>query len=109
MAYSLELGERIRRALATRSDVTELKMFGGLGFMIRGHMACGVIGEELMVRVDPAREPDLLARPGARPMDFTGRRMKGFLQIGSEALARDEDLAAWLAEGSARAESLPPK
>ncbi len=109
MAYSLQLGERIRRALATRSDVTEMKMFGGLAFMIRGHMACGIIGEELMVRADPAREAELLQRPGARPMDFTGRRMKGFLQIGSEAIADDASLAAWLAEGAARAEALPPK
>jgi hypothetical protein len=109
MAYNLELGDRIRRGLALRMDVTEKKMFGGLAFMVRGHMACGVIGDGLMLRVDPEREPELLQRPGARPMDFTGRRMKGFLQVDPGGIADDETLAGWLAEATARAEGLPAK
>lgn len=109
MAYNLELGDRIRRGLALRTDVTEKKMFGGLAFMVRGHMACGVIGDELMLRVDPEREPELLERPGTRPMDFTGRRMKGFLQVAPGGIADDEALAGWLSEATDRAEGLPVK
>lgn len=109
MAYNLELGDRIRRGLARRMDVTDKKMFGGLAFMVRGHMACGVIGDELMLRVDPEREPELLQRHGVRPMNFTGRRMKGFLQVAAGGIADDETLAGWLAEALARAEGLPAK
>jgi TfoX/Sxy family transcriptional regulator of competence genes len=109
MAYSEELGERIRDTLAGRPDVSERKMFGGLGFMIRGHMACGVIGDELMVRVGPEVEDDALTRPGARPMDFTGRPMTGFLQVAPTAIATDEALGEWIGLAVARAESVPPK
>lgn len=67
--------------LANRTDVTERKMFGGLTFMIGGHMCCGVNGNELIVRLDPEREDEALARPHARPMDFTGRPMSGFITV----------------------------
>jgi TfoX/Sxy family transcriptional regulator of competence genes len=67
--------------LANRTDVTERKMFGGLTFMIGGHMCCGVNGNELIVRLDPEREDEALARPHARPMDFTGRSMSGFITV----------------------------
>jgi TfoX/Sxy family transcriptional regulator of competence genes len=67
--------------LANRTDVTERKMFGGLTFMIGRHMCCGVNGNELIVRLDPEREDEALARPHARPMDFTGRPMSGFITV----------------------------
>jgi len=88
--------------------VTERKMFGGLTFMVAGHMCCGVNGDELIVRLDPDREADSLAKPHARPMDFTGRRMRGFVTVQPEGL-NGAKLTRWVREAVARAESLPPK
>ncbi len=109
MAYDETLAARMRAALADRDDVSERKMFGGLCFMVAGHMACGTHGEEIMVRVGPTAHADALARPHARPMDFTGRPMKGFVFVGVEGIESDEDLAAWVGDGVAHATSLPPK
>ena len=81
MAYSEQLADRVRGLLADRIDVEERPMFGGLTFMVRGHMCCGVHGEELVVRVHPDDERAALARRHARPMDFTTRRMRGFLTV----------------------------
>ena len=74
MAYDERLAARVRAFLADRTDVSERKMFGGLTFMVGGNMCCGVNEDELIVRLDPGREDDALARPHARAMDFTGRR-----------------------------------
>jgi TfoX/Sxy family transcriptional regulator of competence genes len=73
MAYDEDLAERIRHALAERERVEERKMFGGLAFMVGGHMVVGVVKEELMARVGADGEDDALAQPHARPMDLTGR------------------------------------
>ena len=81
MAYDERLAARARALLAGRADVSERKMFGGLTFMVGGNMCCGVNGEELLVRLDPGREGEALARPHARPMDLTGRRMRGFITV----------------------------
>jgi len=108
MAYDETLAARVRALLASRSDVTERKMFGGLTFLVGGNMCCGVNGDELIVRLDPEREDEALARPHARPMDFTGRPMRGFVTVRPEGLA-DEQLKRWVGDAVARAESLPPK
>jgi TfoX/Sxy family transcriptional regulator of competence genes len=108
MAYDEQLAARVRALLANRSEVTERKMFGGLTFMIGGHMCCGVNGNELIVRLDPEREDEALARPHARPMDFTGRPMRGFITVHPDGL-RGPSLERWVREAVARAESLPPK
>ena len=108
MAYDERLAARVRALLASRTDVSERKMFGGLTFMIGGNMCCGVNGEELIVRLDPGREDEVLARPHARPMDFTGRRMRGFITVHPDGLT-GTDLDRWVREAVARAESLPPK
>jgi len=79
MAYDERLAERVRGAMGKRKDVVEKKMFGGIAFMVRGHMSCGIVGSSLMVRIDPAREEKMLRERGAKPMDFTGRPMRGFL------------------------------
>lgn len=73
MAYDEGLARRVHAVLSGRDGVVEKKMFGGLAFMIEGNMCCGVIDESLMVRVGPDGYEDALARPHARPMDFTGR------------------------------------
>lgn len=84
--YDEGLAERIRQTLAA-SAFTEQKMFGGLCFLIGGHMACGVMGGDLLVRTGPAANQEALARPFARPMDFTGRVMKGFVIVEGAGLS----------------------
>lgn len=108
MAYDEQVAARIRTLLANRTDVTERRMFGGLTFMIGGNMCCGVNGNELIVRLDPDHEDDALARPHARPMDLTGRRMRGFITVHRDGLKGDR-LDRWVQEAAARAELLPPK
>lgn len=108
MAYDEALAARVRALLASRSDVSERKMFGGLTFMVAGNMCCGVNGDELIVRLDPEREDEALARPHARPMDFTGRPMRGFVTVQPEGLEGAE-LDRWVRDAVARAASLPPK
>jgi len=108
MAFDEQLAVRIRGLLANRTDVTERKMFGGLTFMIGGHMCCGVNGNELIVRLAPEREDEALARPHARPMDFTGRPMRGFITVRPDGL-KGTRLNPWVQEAVARAESMPPK
>lgn len=110
MAYDEGLAERVRvAATAADADLTERAMFGGLAFMLDGNMACGVLGEELMVRVGPDAWEDALGRPHAREMDFTGRSMRGLVYVGTDGLAEDDELAAWIGRGLAFAGSLPPR
>ncbi len=108
MPYSEVLADRIRDALGPRADLSERKMFGGIAFMLGGHVACGVIGDELLVRLGPDGER-ALAEPHTRPMDFTGRPMKTSIFVTAEGTAADADLAGWVEAGAAYAESLPPK
>ena len=109
MAYDERLAERIRRALAVREGLSEKKMFGGIAFMLNGNMCAGVVSDQLMVRVGPERHEEALARPHARPMDFTGRPMKGMVYVGPEGYRSDADLAAWVSQGAQFAATLPPK
>lgn len=109
MAYDEVLAARIRERLQAIPGVAEKKMFGGLCFLLNGNMACGVTGDELMVRVGPAGYAEALAQPHAREMDFTGRALKGFVYVTPEGLEDDGDLTGWLARGRDFAASLPPK
>ena len=109
MAYDEGLAERIRDILRDRPDVVEKKMFGGLAFMVRGHMSVGITGDELMVRVGKEAYEDALARPHAREMDFTGRALKGFVYVAPTGFQEDEDLSSWIGRGLAFAESQPAK
>jgi len=109
VAYDEELAERIRRALAGRQGVSEKKMFGGIAFMLRGNMCCGIVGDELMVRVGPGRFQEALAEPHARPMDFTGRPMRGMVYVTPEGCRTDEALKRWVEQGLNFAATLPAK
>ena len=109
MPYDENLVERVRGVLAKKRSVTERKMFGGLTFMLRGNMACGVENDRLMVRVGPAAYDDALGQPYARPMDFTGRPMRGFIFVEPAGLAGDKVLNAWVQRGVDFAMSLPAK
>ncbi len=106
--YDERLAERIRNHLGPRLPFDEKKMFGGVVFMVGGHMACGIIGSDLLVRTGPTRYQEALARPHVRPMDFTGRPMTG-LVIVAEAALDEAGLEEWLAAGTTCAQSLPPK
>jgi TfoX/Sxy family transcriptional regulator of competence genes len=96
MAYDEGLAGRIRSVLRGRDDVVEKKMFGGLTFMVAGRMACGVVHDDLMVRVGPDGHDDALTEPGTRPMDFTGRPMRGMVYVAPAAVATDDDLRRWV-------------
>ena len=109
MAYDEELADRIREQLASRSDVTERKMFGGIAFMVGGNLACGVLGEELIARVGPDAYDEAIAEPHTREFDFTGRPMRNVVVVAPAALESDEDLAGWVDAGADFAASLPPK
>ena len=109
MAYDEDLGARVRSALAGTAGLTERKMFGGLAFLVQGHMCCGVVGNELMVRVGPDAYADALAQPHAREMDFTGRPMKGMVMVAAGGFAARADLARWVRRGLAFVTALPPK
>lgn len=94
MAYDESLVQRVRESLAGQPGVVEKKMFGGLSFMVQGNMACGVLKEDLVVRVGPEQHDAALSRPHAREMDFTGRRrMKGMIIVVAEGLDDEEVLA----------------
>ena len=84
-------------------------MFGGVGFMIRGNMACGVHGDRLIVRVGKEEHDAAMAKPYTLPFDITGRAMRGWVMVSEEGLAEDVDLEAWIRQGIEFARSLPPK
>ena len=109
MAYDEGLAGRIRAALAAQPDLAERKMFGGLAFLLRGNMCCGVIRETLMVRIGPQQYADALGRPHTRELDFTGRPMTGMVVVEPPGFAADTDLADWVGRGVRFASSLPPK
>jgi hypothetical protein len=109
MAFDDGLAQRIREVLGDRGGISERKMFGGLAFMSRGHMFVGILGDTLMARVGPDGHAGALRRPGARPMDFTGKPMKGYVFVGPEGIEADTELAGWIAECLAFVGSLPPK
>lgn len=117
MAYDEELAGRVRAILEespeTAPELTEKKMFGGLAFLIRGNMSCGVNGSDLrgdlMVRVGPEAYEEALSRPHARLMDFTGRPLKGFVYVAAEGIADEDGLREWVGLGARFALSLPAK
>ena len=109
MAFDERLAERIRAVLSARPDLVERRMFGGLAFMVGGYMSCGVVGSRLMVRVNPDDADRLLQEPHARPMDFTGRPMRGFLFVDSPGIAGEAALEAWIRRATAWAETRPPR
>ncbi len=109
MAYDEGLAERIRTALKDQNEVTEKPRFGGLTFMHRGHMCCGVSGDELMLRVGAEKSETAAKEPYARPCDFTGRPMKGLITVKSPGFADDRALKQWVAMALDFTASLPPK
>jgi TfoX/Sxy family transcriptional regulator of competence genes len=99
VSYDERLAARVRALLSARDDVVEKKMFGGLCFMVGGAMCCGLTKTDFMVRVGPARYDEALAQAHARPMDFTGRPLKGMVYVAPEGLRTDAALARWVRRG----------
>jgi TfoX/Sxy family transcriptional regulator of competence genes len=109
MPYDQVLAGRIRDRLTGLPGLEEKKMFGGVGFLLRGNMACGVHGDDMIVRVGQDEFEASLSQPGARPFDLTGRPMAGWVTVASASLAADSDLKRWIELGVKFAQSLPPK
>ena len=108
MAYNLKLAERIRSELEGAIFI-EKKMFGGTGFLVHGNMACGVLNDDLIVRVDPQEHAALLRKPHTRPFDMSGRPMKGWLVVDADGWKTDAQLSKWIKQGVEFALTLPPK
>jgi TfoX/Sxy family transcriptional regulator of competence genes len=109
MAYSEELARRIREVIGARDAVTERKMFGGVAWMVNGNMACGTMGDDLLVRLDREDADRILAEPHVRLMEMGGRTMRGFFAVDAVAIADEAQLVRWIDAGAAYAASLPPK
>ena len=108
MAYDKNLAERVRTS-AGNIPLIEKKMFGGIGFMLHGNMACGIINDMLIVRVGKENYEAALARPHTSVFDITGRVMRGWVMVGPAGTADDDSLSAWVDTGVTFALSLPPK
>jgi TfoX/Sxy family transcriptional regulator of competence genes len=109
MSYDEALAIRIRKVLEKKPGMLEKKMFGGIGFLLHGNMACGVNKQALIVRAGPEQHAAALARPGARPFDLTGKPMAGWVMVDPEGFSSDKDLNDWINLGVEFAASLPAK
>ena len=97
MAYNEKLADRIREMIAvSHKKVEEKRMFGGLCFMVNGKMCVGVEKERLMVRLDPAKYDEVMEKEGCKPMDFTGKVMKGYVFVDIDALNTKKKLEYWM-------------
>jgi TfoX/Sxy family transcriptional regulator of competence genes len=109
VAYDQQLADRIMLELGEVGGLTTRKMFGGFAVMLNGNMLCGVMGDDLMVRVGADRGDALLEEPDAHPMDFTGRTMKGMLTVDGSSVADEDRLRFWLDRGIDFVGALPAK
>lgn len=109
MPYDEVLARRVSEVLAANELVETKKMFGGVGYMVKGNMACGVHGDRLIVRVGPDRYAEALADPFTDEFDLTGRPMKGWITVRPEGTESREELVAWIEQGLVFVHSLEPK
>jgi TfoX/Sxy family transcriptional regulator of competence genes len=109
VAYDEQLAERIRSALNHRRGISERKMFGGVAFLLRGNMFCGIVGRDLMVRVGPVEYEAALGRAHVREMDFTGRPLSGMVYVRPPGFRSAQQLKSWVDRGLDFARSLPAK
>jgi TfoX/Sxy family transcriptional regulator of competence genes len=109
MAYDERLANRVRRAFGARHDITERKMFGGLAFLCRGRMCCGIVGNDLMVRIPEDQIATVMRGRHVRPMDFTGKPLKGFVYVSPSGFRTAATLRAWLTRGERVAEEKATK
>lgn len=110
MPYNQVLAQRIHAILEVNSGVSEKKMFGGIGYMVHGNMACGVLGDDLIARLDPELHAEVMAKPFVRPfLSPRGKPMVGWVLVSPEGWQKEDDLLEWVRQGHAYASSLPEK
>jgi TfoX/Sxy family transcriptional regulator of competence genes len=99
MPFDEALAEKVRVLLRGPHTLNERRMFGGLAFMVNGHMCCGIVGKNFVVRTGPDQYEEVLSQRHARPMDFTGRAMRGFVYVNPKGLRSNRELKAWIQRG----------
>jgi len=109
MPYDEQLADRIQDILAGQPGLEAKKMFGGVGYLVQGNMACGVHKDMLIVRVGPDAFEESMEHPHTRPFDMTGRAMKGWVMVEPPGFSSEDDLKVWVQTGLDYALSLPPK
>ena len=109
MAYDERIAQRVRELISGQPGYQEKKMFGGIGFLIRGNMACGVIREDLIIRVGAEKYTDSLLEPHVELFDITGRAMTGWVIVKEPGFREKQDLENWTSQGVAYALNLPAK
>ncbi len=109
MAFDPTLAERIRARLQRQPGLSEKKMFGGIGFLLNGNMCCGVLGKEMIVRLDPDEAEKALQKANTRIFDFSGRPMRGWVFVHQKAVTADATLNSWVNMAVKYVKSLPAK
>jgi TfoX/Sxy family transcriptional regulator of competence genes len=110
MAYDGHLADRVREIVSASGEFSERKMFGGLAFMVGGHMAVAVSREGgIMVRVDPAETDALLAKPFCRPFQMRGKPIDGWLRVDADGVRTKRQLDRWVMRGVRYAGAQPPQ
>ena len=109
MAFDEGLAQRLNELLADQPGVTEKKMFGGYGLLVRGNMCCGILGERLIARVGPQKYAEALRQPHVKEFNFTGRPMKGWVYVDAAGTDSDEDLERWVRQALDYVLTLPAK
>ncbi|MCA6361675.1 MAG: TfoX/Sxy family protein [Bacteroidetes bacterium] len=96
MPFNEKISDRIREALMNQAHVEEKYMFGGVCYMVNGKMCVGVVGDEMMCRIDPGKEAEALSKNGCRLMDFTGRPMKGYVYVDNSGMKTKAEFDYWI-------------
>lgn len=109
MAYDEKLAERIRKTIGKNKHVAEKNMFGGLSFLYKKKMFCGVLKNDLVIKMSHEQWEDALKKPNVRPMDFTGKPMKGFVYVNPKGCKSDKYLKKWIELSYKYAESVNKK
>ena len=109
MPHDEKVAERLRAVLKRRKGFTEKKMFGGIAFLLHGHMCVGVLEDELVLRLGDERAAEALEEPHTRPMDFTGKPMRSMIYVGPKGFRTEDDLRGWVERAVRFARSLPPR
>lgn len=109
MPYSESLAERARNLLSDRRGITEKKMFGGVGFLLRGNMCVGIWKTSLIARLGPLQATAALKQPHVREFDITGRPMKGWVMVEADGVETDDQLSSWIGQAVGFVQGLPTK
>lgn len=109
MSYDHALADRIREAVGVRDGIAEKEMFGGVAWMLNGNMLIGIVKNDLMVRVGAEAHEEALALPHARPMDFSGRPMNGYVYVAPAGVKTEVQLREWMQRAAVFVATLPPK